>query len=69
VLVSWRSLHACSAFAGLAKDFVFNTRKYGVLIITEKFLPVHQKTIKPIDIGGIAGTLRCACLASLIRWR
>ena len=41
--------------AAIIKDFHFNARKYGELIISEKHVPCLQKTIKPVTIGGVAG--------------
>jgi hypothetical protein len=36
--------------------------RYGRIIISERFLPAFQKTIKPIDaIGGTAGGLKYIC--------
>lgn len=39
----------------LAQDFMYTATMYGKIIISEKFLPPEKKTIRPIDIGGIAG--------------
>lgn len=39
----------------VTKDFVHLAELYGKIIISEKELPDDEKTIKPIDIGGIAG--------------
>jgi hypothetical protein len=36
-------------------DFVDTASKYGLIIISELFLPVAKKTIKPASVGGIAG--------------
>jgi len=42
--------------AKLAVDFVETAKTYGKVIISEHFLPLAQKTIKPIThLGGIAG--------------
>lgn len=41
--------------ASLIKDFHFNARKYGEVIISEKHLPLEKKTIKPVSLGGLAG--------------
>jgi hypothetical protein len=41
--------------ASLSKDFNHTARTYGQIIIAERYLPVSKKTIKPMDIGGIAG--------------
>ena len=39
----------------LSDDFVHAARTFGKIIITEAFLPVEKKTIKPRTIGGIVG--------------
>lgn len=41
--------------ASLSKDFNHTARTYGQIIIAERYLPIAKKTIKPMDIGGIAG--------------
>ena len=41
--------------AEIIKDFHYNARKYGEIIISEKYLPLDKKTIKPVSIGGVAG--------------
>ena len=39
--------------ASIIKDFHFNARKFGEVIISEKCLPVTKKTIKPVSLGGL----------------
>eukprot|EP01102_Stenamoeba_stenopodia_P010457 TRINITY_DN3150_c0_g1_i4.p1 TRINITY_DN3150_c0_g1~~TRINITY_DN3150_c0_g1_i4.p1 ORF type:complete len:699 (+),score=110.12 TRINITY_DN3150_c0_g1_i4:139-2097(+) len=39
----------------LSQDFLYTAKAYGKIIISEVYLPVKQKTIKPVDVGGIAG--------------
>ena len=39
----------------LKQDFLFSVKTYGRLIITEKFLPIDAKSIKPTNMGGSAG--------------
>ncbi len=41
----------------LAHDFVYTAKKYGTLIITERYLPDSQKTIRPVTsiLRGVAG--------------
>ena len=40
----------------LSNDFVFAAQMYGKIIISERYLPVKEKTIKPNDrLGGVAG--------------
>ena len=43
--------------AALANDFIYVSKLYGKIIITERHLPYDLKTIKPItrSLGGIAG--------------
>ena len=37
------------------KDFIQAAKTYGRIIISEVYLPSHKKTIKPINLGGVAG--------------
>jgi len=37
------------------QNFIDTSVLYGKVIISEKYLPDEEKTIKPITIGGIAG--------------
>lgn len=43
------------ALIGLAEDFIYSATAYGKIIISEVYMDDSQKTIKPVDIGGIAG--------------
>ena len=43
----------------LTSDFIYCAESYGKIIISEKCLPNEKKTIKPIEIGGIAGGQVC----------
>lgn len=43
------------SISALATDFHFCAVSLGKIIISEKFLPDAQKTIKPVDMGGVAG--------------
>lgn len=36
-------------------DFTYAAKTYGRIIISEIYLPVEEKTIKPATMGGIAG--------------
>jgi hypothetical protein len=38
-----------------SQDFIYSCVTYGRIIISELYLPVEKKTIKPIDMGGVAG--------------
>lgn len=44
-----------SSLARLAREFVYVAETFSRVIISEMGLPVADKSIKPIDIGGIAG--------------
>jgi len=39
----------------LCDDFVATAKQYGEVIIRERHLPYHQKTIKPLEGKGLAG--------------
>ncbi|KAL6054057.1 Clu domain-containing protein [Balamuthia mandrillaris] len=39
----------------LSRDFIIAAKEYGKIIITERFLPVSQKTIKPTNHKGLGG--------------
>ena len=39
----------------LSVDFIERAKTYGRTIISEYFLPFDQQTIKPVDLGGVAG--------------
>ena len=45
----------------LGKDFVYSAKTYGKIIISEIHLGSNEKTIKPIDAGGIAGGAKYLC--------
>jgi hypothetical protein len=49
-------------------DFVQTALRYGQIIITEKFLPVSMKTIKPLYIGGFAGGEKFICMGILFKF-
>jgi hypothetical protein len=50
--------HAYQKVINIAKDFLHVAKTYGKIIITERFIPVEEKTVKPIDIGGKAGGVK-----------
>eukprot|EP01132_Coremiostelium_polycephalum_P007680 gene7680-9448_t len=52
----------------LAMDFVKAAENYGFIIIKEMFLPNELKTIKPIDLGGIAGGQKYICQNILFKF-
>ena len=37
------------------QDFIHAAQTYGRIIISEVYLPVRKKTIKPLNLGGVAG--------------
>jgi len=43
------------ALIGLAQDFLYSATAYGKIIISEVYLPDSKKTIKPANVGGVAG--------------
>lgn len=51
----------------LGKDFVTIAEAYGKIIISEYYQPIHRKTIKPADIGGIAGGQKYICKGILFK--
>jgi len=51
----------------LAHDFVYTAKIYGKVIISELTLPLHLKTIKPINIGGVAGGHKYIALGILFK--
>lgn len=54
-------MHLSQDFIYAATSCVFSTcfvhfvSRYGKIIISEYYLPVHHKTIKPIELGGVLG--------------
>jgi len=55
ILAQNDSLEKFSNTAILAKDFLSVAQQYGKIIIAEQFLPIPNKTVKPVGIGGVAG--------------
>jgi hypothetical protein len=39
----------------LSQDFIHSARTYGRIIISEVYLPYRKKTIRPLQLGGVAG--------------
>lgn len=48
----------CKALSTLGRDFVYTSKTYGKIIISELSLPPEKKTVKPVDAGGIAGGMK-----------
>ncbi len=44
-----------SSIAELYSNFIYTAKTYGKIIISEVYLPDHEKSIKPINIGGVCG--------------
>ncbi|GAM24318.1 hypothetical protein SAMD00019534_074930 [Acytostelium subglobosum LB1] len=44
-----------SQFIALTQDFIYASQTFAKVIISERYLPNTEKTIPPIDIGGLAG--------------
>jgi hypothetical protein len=47
-----------SQVADLYSNFLYTAKTYGKIIISEVYLPVAEKSIKPADLGGVAGGLK-----------
>ncbi|KYR01650.1 hypothetical protein DLAC_11486 [Tieghemostelium lacteum] len=45
----------------IANDFVYCADIFGKIIISELHLPLENKTIKPLDLGGVAGGQKFRC--------
>lgn len=56
------------AMKALAQDFVFTSETYGRLIISEMYLPVSEKTVHPLKLGGIAGGQKFVCQGILFKF-
>jgi hypothetical protein len=52
----------------LAHDFISTAEMYGKIIISEFYLPVEEKTIKPFSAGGIAGGMKFLCQSILFKF-
>jgi len=54
--------------ASLANDFVYAAESYGKIIISERYLPVETKSLKPNHFGGIAGGQKYMCQSILFKF-
>jgi len=54
--------------ANLARDFVHASQIISKLIISEYYLPIKEKTIRPQDLGGIAGGSKYICHGILFKF-
>jgi hypothetical protein len=50
-----KTIETLTEISNLVTDFMYNAGSYGKIIISEYFLPVEKKLIKPTSMGGIAG--------------
>eukprot|EP01130_Rhizamoeba_saxonica_P005569 TRINITY_DN2221_c0_g1_i2.p1 TRINITY_DN2221_c0_g1~~TRINITY_DN2221_c0_g1_i2.p1 ORF type:complete len:1736 (-),score=335.94 TRINITY_DN2221_c0_g1_i2:57-5264(-) len=55
--------------ATLYRDFVYASKTFGRIIISEKYLPDSRKTIAPIDAGGRAGGVKYAAQGILFKFQ
>ncbi|KAL7711905.1 Clu domain-containing protein [Entamoeba marina] len=55
ILSEEESLEKYDALVRFANNFLSTVETYGKIIISEMFLPIDQKTIKPVTLGGVAG--------------
>ncbi len=44
-----------AALFEVTRDFIHTAKMYGQLIISERSLPLWEKSIKPVKLGGVAG--------------
>lgn len=51
----------------LFAHFQHGAEQYGRIIISERYLPVKDKTIHPLDIGGVAGGDKYICRGILFK--
>eukprot|EP01133_Synstelium_polycarpum_P001079 gene1079-1223_t len=66
-LVNNNKMEGYREISKLAHDFVYTAKIYGKVIISELTLPLHLKTIKPINIGGVAGGHKYIALGILFK--
>ncbi|GAM26590.1 hypothetical protein SAMD00019534_097650 [Acytostelium subglobosum LB1] len=66
-LVNNNKMEGYRDLSKLAHDFVYTAKIYGKVIISELTLPLHLKTIKPINIGGVAGGHKYIALGILFK--
>ena len=62
------SLEKFRRLSALARDFVYVAEVYGRIIISETYISVENKTIKPQTIGGIAGGSKYICQGILFKY-
>mmetsp|Transcript_14516 Transcript_14516/g.43598 ORF Transcript_14516/g.43598 Transcript_14516/m.43598 type:complete len:844 (+) Transcript_14516:997-3528(+) len=41
--------------ARLSRDFTYAVKTYGRIVVSERSLPLHLKTVRPAQVGGVAG--------------
>jgi hypothetical protein len=50
-----QKLQKYKKLSSLSKDFVHVAKRFGKIIISERFLPRERRTINPTSVGGLAG--------------
>ena len=50
------------------QDFIYAAEAYGKIIISEQCLPSSMKTIKPVQLGGVAGGEKYICQGILFKF-
>ncbi len=60
-------LEICDTLVGIADDFVSRATIYGRTIIEELFVPDEEKTIKPVQMGGMLGGRKYVCANILFK--
>lgn len=45
----------CLELERLSRDFTNVASTYGKVILSELYLPVEEKTVRPINMGGVLG--------------
>jgi len=44
-----------SRLAEVARDFQHTATHFAELVVSEMFLPIEKKTVRPVGVGGVAG--------------
>ncbi|EGG24812.1 leucine-rich repeat-containing protein [Cavenderia fasciculata] len=57
-----------SKLSHLARDFVAAAKNYATIIINELCLPYKEKSLAPVDVGGIAGGMKWYCQGILFKF-
>ncbi len=62
-----QQLASCIELTQLGRDFVHFAKMYGKIIICETFLPDQFKTIKPVNVGGVAGNKKECVILQVVK--